>query len=82
LDIIFYQLNLVPFLNTHLPLIHVYSAPLDIFTGYFSRDFLNRIMYTFELEYTGILPETVQYEIWGSYSSAELYMDTVLCQLV
>ena len=39
-------------------------------------------MYAFELEYTGILPETVQYEIWGSHNSAELYVDTVHCQLI
>jgi len=28
-------------------------------------------MYAFELEYTSILPETVQYEIRGSHNSAE-----------
>ena len=39
-------------------------------------------MYAFELECTGILPETVQYEIQGSHNSAELYVDTVQCQLV
>ena len=62
-------------------MIHVNSAPLDL-SEYFSRDILNRIISAFLLEYTGILPETVQYELWGSYSSAEMYLDTVQCQLV
>jgi hypothetical protein len=56
-------------------------VPLLTSLGTF-QEIPNRIVYAFELEHTGILPETVQYEIWVSDNSAELYADTVQCQLV
>lgn len=81
MDIIFCHLKLVSILTIHPHMIHVNSAPLVLLSEYFSRDILNRIMSAFLLECTGILPETVQYELWGSNSSAEMYLDTVQYQL-
>jgi hypothetical protein len=53
------------------PMIHVNNVLLGLLSGYFSRNFLNRIAYAFLLECTGILLGTIPYVIWGSHSSAD-----------